>query len=137
MKKLAQFLAEFSGNEVVPPGAVRQAAKELGVTLPQDYVDFLKVCNGGEGMIGINYATFFRAEELAEMNAAYAVNEYAQGLLMFGTNGGGEAFAFDTRTTPWPVVQLPLIGMELKYATPRAPSFMSFLEAVFNEEDDE
>lgn len=36
-------------------GVVEGLSARLGVTLPQDYICFLKEHNGGEGFIGNNY----------------------------------------------------------------------------------
>ena len=81
-------------------------------------------------MIGETYLMLWRVEELAEMNTAYQVDEYAPGLLLIGSDGGGEAFAFDTRTNPWPVVKVPFVGMDLQYAEVLSPSFDAFLKTL-------
>ncbi len=73
----------------------------------------------------------WRAEELVEMNKSYHVNEYAPGLLLFGSDGGGEAFGFDTRTDAKPIVSVPFVGMALNEARPVASNFNEFLEALF------
>jgi hypothetical protein len=53
-------------------------------------------------------------------------------LLLFGSDGGGQAFAFDTRSAANPIVCVPFVGMELKEALPIASSFTGFLEELFN-----
>jgi hypothetical protein len=45
-------------------------------------------------------------------------------------DGGGEAFAFDTRSWVKPVVCVPFIGMALDAIRPMALSFSAFLEVV-------
>jgi hypothetical protein len=60
---------------------------------------------------------------LLELNKDYQVDEYAPGLFFFGSNGGGEAFAFDLRTAARPVVAVPFVGMDLSLATVLAPEF--------------
>jgi hypothetical protein len=65
------------------------------------------------------------------MNKAYQVAEYAPGLFLFGSDGGGEAFAFDTRTEAKPIVSVPFVGMELKLARPLGSNFKAFLEELF------
>jgi hypothetical protein len=47
--------------------------------------------NGGEGSVGDTYVILWRIEELIEMSKAYDVAEYAPGLFLFGSDGGGEA----------------------------------------------
>lgn len=75
----------------------------------------------------------WRVTELEQFNREYEVQEYAPGLLLFGSNGGGEAFAFDLRTPVRRVVSLPFVGMDLKIATLLGTSFDSFLEHLAKE----
>ena len=65
------------------------------------------------------------------MNKAYEVAEYAPGLLLFGSDGGGEAFAFDTRSATKPIVSVPFVGMELTVTRRLASNFTEFLEELF------
>jgi hypothetical protein len=60
------------------------------------------------------------------------VAEFAPGLFAFGTNGGGEAFAFDLRTSTMPIVMVPFIGMELSEARSIGTTFNGFLTALAN-----
>jgi hypothetical protein len=101
---------------------------QLGKKLPEDYVRFLKHANGGEGFVGKGYAILWPVDELASMNRSYEVQEYAPGLLIFGSDGGGEAYGFDTRTSDWIVVQVPFVGMTWSLARPRGASFIAFLK---------
>lgn len=107
--------------------AIRTAAAALGIALPADYVDFLRRHNGGEGFAGEHCVVLFKAEELKPFNDGYEVDEYAPGLVLFGSNGGGEGYAFDTRDGAMSVVRVPFIGMELRYATPIGESFTDML----------
>jgi SMI1 / KNR4 family (SUKH-1) len=91
----------------------------------------LQQADGGEGFVGNAYVILWRVGELVEMNKAYQVAEYAPGLFLFGSDGGGEAFAFDTRTDAKPIVSVPFVGMELKLARPVAPNFTAFLYELF------
>ncbi|MBX3445012.1 MAG: SMI1/KNR4 family protein [Planctomyces sp.] len=117
--------------------SIASAEAELGHALPSDYVEFVKITNGGEGPLGPDaYIMFWPVEELAKWNRAYDVHLYAPGFLLIGTDLGGEAFGFDTRVSPWPVVQLPFIGMEWDQAIPRGGSFTEFLNILQGPLDD-
>jgi hypothetical protein len=85
----------FRRNPPAPAAAIMQLLSEIGSALPAEYVEFLRQSNGGIGFVGETYAMLWRAEELFEFNRAYAVPEHAPTLLLIGSNGGGEGYAFD------------------------------------------
>lgn len=99
--------------------------------MPDEYARFLQKMNGGEGFVGNAYVILWRVEELLEMNRAYHVVEYAAGLFLFGSDGGGEAFAFDIRFDAKPIVSVPFVGMDLSLIRPVAQDFKTFLEELF------
>jgi len=109
--------------------------KQLKHTLPGDYVEFLKLGNGGEGFVGASeYLILWGAEELVSMNEAYEVQKYVPGLLLFGSNGGGEAYGFDTRSPEWLVVRVPFVGMDWNLAQFVSTSFTALLKRLYETE---
>ncbi|CAN5832956.1 hypothetical protein BH11PLA1_BH11PLA1_01770 [soil metagenome] len=56
-------------------------------------------------------------------------------LRLFGSNGGGEAYGFDTRTTPWQVVMIPFVVMVWEDSIVLAHSFEGFLERAARNDD--
>ena len=131
MHEIMKLIAEeFLLNEPTPEESLENIETKLNIKLPSDYILFLKEANGGEGFIGENYLILWKAEELGPYNHDYQVAEYAPGIFLFGSNGGGEAFGFDTRTHPYKIVQLPFVGMELKYAHCIADSFYELLDKM-------
>jgi len=126
-----RLLVKFNGNPPADASSIRQMETDAGFRLPEDYAKFLQGMDGGEGFVGNAYLILWHATELLEMNKAYQVAEYAPGLFLFGSDGGGEAFAFDTRTEAKPIVSVPFVGMELKLVQPLGPNFKAFLEQLF------
>lgn len=124
---IKELLANFALQPPAPQENLQHLKAIKGVDLPDDYYSFLADANGGEGFVGCEYLVLWRAEELAQFNRDYEVETYAPGLFLFGSNGGGEGFGFDTRGTPYPIVQVPFIGMDLKYATHVAENFEDLL----------
>lgn len=49
---------------------------------------------------------------------------------MFGSDGGGDGFAFDTRSTPYRVMEVPFIGMSVDDAFFVADTFTNLLEKM-------
>lgn len=94
--------------------------------LPDDYMAFLGRANGGEGFIGDRYVQLWKAEELVEMNRAYNTAEFFPNLFFIGSDGGGEAYAFDLSRTDARVFEVPFVGLPTD-ASAIANSFDSFL----------
>lgn len=124
------LFAKFHGNAPANQAELDQFEAESGVRLPPDYFEFLRRSNGGEGFIGNAYAILWRIGELTTMNESYQVKDYAPGFFVFGSDGGGEAFAFDMRTSAMPIVSLPFVGMEPGAARLIAPTFQAFLAEI-------
>lgn len=98
--------------------------------LPNEYVDFLRQANGGEGFLGDNYLVLWRAEEMIDFNVDYQTAELAPELFLIGSNGGGEAYAFDQTSDCSAVFSVPFIGMEYQAIRKVADSFSSFVASV-------
>ena len=116
-------LTEGQLDPPADPVVVEGLASNLGVALPDDYLDFLRQHNGGEGFVGDNYIIFWKTEELSDFNREYEVEKYAPGIFLFGSSGGGEGYGFDTQSAALPIVRVPFIGMERRYAEPVAKDF--------------
>ena len=109
-------LTEGALNDPAESEILSDLSTSVGVTLPKNYIDFLKQHNGGEGFIGDNYIIFWKAEELADFNREYEVETYAPGIFLFASSGGGEGYGFDTNEAAMPIVCIPFIGMDRRYA---------------------
>ena len=121
----------FACNEAASPVAV-DGLRRTFRNLPDDYARWLRKANGGEGFVGENYLILWRAEEIEQFNREYEAAEYAPGLLLIGSSGGGEGYAFDTRNDPWSIVSVPFIGMEVKYAVRIGDTFTDFIKHLHN-----
>ncbi|MEM5552127.1 SMI1/KNR4 family protein [Pseudoalteromonas neustonica] len=112
-------------------GASKDTLAELEyLGLSDDFLSIFDELNGGEGFVGEEYLILWKAEELLPFNIEYEVDKYAPGIFLFGSNGGGEGFGFDTRSKPYKIVEIPFIGMDLQYATLVAESFTHLLERM-------
>ena len=69
--------------------------KQLHIAFPEDYLEFLKWSNGGEGYIGKNYVSLWKVEDLEVLNREYQIQTYLlKGYLGIGTDGGGICYGF-------------------------------------------
>jgi hypothetical protein len=118
------------------PGAsaddVADARRQLRGELPDDYLDFMASVDGGQGRIGegVGYLILWGLNEIYSLNRSYQADIFAPGLILFGSNGIGEAYAFDTRSVPPTIVSIPFVEMALEYAVEVAPNFAPFLRAL-------
>ena len=119
----------FQPNAPASSQALASLRAGLPKRLPERYIAFLERANGGEGFIGERYARLWRAEELIEVNRGYNVAEFFPNLFLIGTDGGGEAYAFDVSANDPTVFVVPFIGMPSD-ATAIADSFDSFVAAL-------
>src|SRR5690348_12236137 len=111
-----QSHSDFDANSPPEPGALETVEAHYQCMLPLQYKAFMRERDGGEGFVGKHYLFLWRAEELIEFNKDDESHEYAPGLLLFGSNGGGEAFAFDLRDPSTPIRMVPFSGMSLQDA---------------------
>jgi hypothetical protein len=113
--RLKKLLDRFQKG---PPGDAHEIEafeRDAAISLPPEYREFLRYTNAGEGFVGPNsYAMLWKIGELLRFNREYQVQEYAPGLLLFGSSGGGEACAFDLGPGErHAVVAVPFVGMDL------------------------
>lgn len=132
---LRRFLDGLNRHPGASHAAIIETEKQVGLKLPAEYVELLKLTNGGEGFVGKNaYVMLWSVEELASRNQSYEVQKCAPGLLIFGSDGGDEAYGFDTRTSRCPIVQIPFVGMTWNAAQPIGELVSSFLERLYETE---
>ena len=116
----------FHPNAPASTEALASLRTVLAKSPPESYFAFLTRANGGEGFIGDRYVQLWRAEELAEMNRAYKTAEFFPNLFFIGSDGGGEAYAFDLSRTDATVFEVPFVGLPTDVRA-IASSFDSFL----------
>jgi hypothetical protein len=127
---VADSFGEFSLNGPADELELEAAEKQFGKALPEDFKAFLLEHDGGEGFLGEHYFVLWRVCELVPFNRDYEVADYAPGLIVFGSDGGGEGYGFDTRAYPYPVVIVPFIGMSLEDSILVGDSFTDLLERM-------
>ena len=87
--------AGWNSNKGANLNDIDIAQKQLHIAFPDDYLEFLKWSNGGEGYIGENYISFWKVEDLAALNVEYQIQKYlSEKFLGIGTDGGGICYGF-------------------------------------------
>jgi len=126
----SELTRDLTLNRDAPISAVRSALAALDVSPPDDYVAFLARSNGAEGPIGTSgYLVLWPIEQLKPLNDAYHVAEFAPSLVLFGSDGGDVAYAFDRRAAGR-MVAVPFIGMRDDDAHILGASFAEFVDRI-------
>jgi hypothetical protein len=132
---MCDFLEDLDRCPAATDSLIYDSERDLGFQLPEEYVEFLNVTNGGEGFIGkSSYVILWKVEELFSMNRSYETEAYAPGLIIFASDAGGEAYGFDSRRSSLPIVQVPFIGMDWNDAKLVGESFWKFLKYLYEAE---
>lgn len=131
-EEFKRLAGELSLKAPADYAVIEQFQLKRGIKLPEDYVAFLLHSNGADGPVGETwYVSLWSIDELSELNSGYRVEEFAPGILLFGSDGGGEAFGFDLRDSSMCVVEVPFVGMSLSNAKPIATSFTRMLTSTW------
>jgi hypothetical protein len=118
----------LGSREPADPTVLLDAGRRLGIEWPTGYLDFMAEIDGGAGWVGRSYVMFWRASELVGRNERFT--EFQPGFVAFGSDGGGEAFAFDVRTPGADIVMVPFISIDPDDAVPLAATFPEFLDRL-------
>jgi cell wall assembly regulator SMI1 len=103
----------------------------LATKLPADYRAPMRRSDGAEAEFGQSWVVLWRVGDLVEHNEAYRVAEFAPGLTFFGSNGAGEAYAWDWRPTRRSLyVVIPFITPDPEATVPCADTFEEFLSVL-------
>jgi len=117
--------------------------REAQISLPAEYLDLLRVTDGGEGNIALSplYLQLYSVDECIEtlrdpsvkycLESPDALNRPANpDFFIFASNGGLESIAFDLRCgSTRPVVMIDLIAGS-ESAKQIAPDIVTFINAI-------
>jgi hypothetical protein len=103
---------------------------EFVQALPKEYLTAVGEFGGREGFLGQTFLRLYRLEELFALNIAYQVPTLLPEVIVFASNGGGEAFAFASFLKQPSVVQVPFVPLCSEYAEHQASSFAEFVRSL-------
>ena len=99
-----------SRGEPIPRAKAQGILVRLGVSAPEDYLDFIAMHDGATGFCGRAYVIIESLDVVEEMNTAPW--EEVPWLVHFGSDGSSTSYAFDKRTVPNPLVAVDMIDRE-------------------------
>ena len=126
-------MERLSALDCNPPASetnIKAAETAFERRFPAEYVEFLRHADGAAGPIGdLRYIDLWRVEELRERNDAYGVPEFAPTLIVFGSDGGDTAYAFDVAQN-FSIVETPFIGMGVEQTHVLGESWPEFIHTL-------
>ena len=130
---LSQSKREWHAKIASSEAEIAQLESQAKAQLPSEYLDLLRVGNGGEGPLALAplYFQLYSVKDCIEhFHQDRQLLEEFPNFMFFGSNGGLELIAFDIRSgPPWPVVMIdPIAGPES--AEEIAPDVRTFIEAI-------
>jgi cell wall assembly regulator SMI1 len=126
---LALFSAQAL-NDPAPAGAIDEAERSIGRTLPQDYCAFLAVSDGYDDEVGKAHLSLWPAGQLSLRNEMYEVPSRIADLVLIGSDGGGTVYGIDWAGGAPQFVCVPFASMERAEIRALAATFADFLALV-------
>lgn len=114
---------------LAPQGA-RKEDLDAVAGLPQDLREFLAAHDGGRGKVGTRPLVLWSAEEIARESESQEVSLATAGLLLFGTDGGAEGYAYLPRAKQGGYGRIPLLAAGVHEFEGLAESLNDLLAAL-------
>ena len=133
--ELDHLFSEMAMNAPYPAADVEEIVSDfiavVGPIPHLDYLDLMRRHAGCAGALGSGfYIVLWPLDEVVSGAEEAQVEEFAPGLLVFGGDGGNEAFAFDRQDPRWPIVCVPLVGMSRNAMKFVATTFTEFIRRL-------
>jgi hypothetical protein len=107
---------------------IERFLKAIDFTFPPSLIDFFKQSNGAKIYGTESFVVLWPITELVKINQDYQVEDNAPEFFLFGTDGGGEAYAIEKATGA--IFMLPFIVMSKDDAIFMNETFSGFLEQL-------
>jgi hypothetical protein len=135
---IEELLAQMKKNPGASEANLRDLVEKSWVALPDWYLNLLRISNGAEGEVGSSYLGLWPAEDVISNNIGYCAQEFYPGMLLFGSDMGGIAYAFDGREGKSPIVEIPFVSSfpeDVVYRGDTVDDFLQFLISQFSSAD--
>ena len=90
--KYEKYLRNFVIKGNFDEKFISKVEDKFDIKLPEDYLEFMRYCNGGDGDIGASYIRFKSIKEIIDFNKDYEVQAFLPRYIMFADDGGEETF---------------------------------------------
>lgn len=107
---------------------IKVVEQKLNIKFPKDYINFMLKYNGGSGVINNNYIIIYKIDD------CYKNEEIFPNLIYFGSDGGGEAYAFDQNDN-MSIIKVPFICDDVDKCKTIIGNFNDLLEVLKKSND--
>jgi hypothetical protein len=91
----------------------------------------MRAHNGGEGWVGDeSYLMLWPVEELVQENRTLKAAEFVPGVVLFGSDGGGNLYGFGKSGGSEQFLKFPAVGMEPDLGESLGESWETFLNTL-------
>ncbi|SDF61120.1 SMI1/KNR4 family protein [Chitinophaga filiformis] len=127
--EISYLMHEFDKNDALDEQLFTTAIKAIDCKFPPGYQEFMREHNGGEGSIlDGQWLVLWPVEELQKNNEMYNVPEFAPGLFLIGSNGGGLAFGINKSKETF--IQVDMYAIADEEAEDIGTNFKEFLTSL-------
>jgi hypothetical protein len=135
-EKIQELIGSMERNPPTTSDSITEIEEALRISFPIQYKNFMLESNGAEGCIGeSSYLAIWRDSEIVRANRDLKIEEYTPGLVLFASDRGGTAYAFDKRQAQMPIVEIPDDSIHIEEAVKIADTFTGFLQYLYDFED--
>lgn len=124
----------FNCNPPTTINVIRDVEEQLNIKFPEDYIEFMLISNGGEGQINERYLSLWEMESIVDSNGTegYSILEFAPGLIVIGSDGGGTAIGYDFRNDKPQLIEVDFIGLDIDSPFFSTGNFIDFIRYFYN-----
>ena len=138
MDKLLTLMSDMKLNAPCNYDKLIKIENEFNFNLPNDYVEFMKKQDGGEGPIGkYGYLAVWNVEEVFSYNYEKNGPVLSDDILFFSSDRGGTIFAFKKDNDLFTIVELQDDTIDLEEIEIIASSFEDFIQYEYDIDDSE
>jgi hypothetical protein len=124
--EVERLLASVTRRQPPDPGLLKEMVASAALTLADDYVQFMRTSDGGEGDVGERWIEIWPVERVLEQLES---PPHYEGVVLFAGDGANTVFGFD-RFRDGQIVEGDWIGLNRDELIPHGATFTDFLRSL-------
>ncbi len=138
MNEILSLISEMKLGEPCSAEEINNIEKSIMRKLPDDYIEFMKLHNGGEGPVGeYGYLAIWDTNEFIDTNVKGIYNVPISDMVYFASDRSGLLYAFDTRSDMKSIVEIPEDAEDFSEIDEVATSLKEFIQYIHDIDDSE